>query len=83
MNKNEMSSFKSIERKIVSSVHKTSFLIFLVPYAESMQSLWNNVYNFSPWDFLEVIIFWENYIPLGTYLIGGERGLEFFWLSVR
>ena len=57
MNKNEMSSFKSIERQTLSSVHKASFLIFLILYAESMQRLWDNVFNFSPWDFLEVIIF--------------------------
>lgn len=78
MNKNEMSSLKSIGRKAVSSVNKTNLLILLLSYAEAMHRDWNNVLNLFPWDFLEVIVFWENYIPLGTYFILGERGLELF-----
>lgn len=36
MNKNEVSSFKSIERKTVPSIHNTTLLIFLLSYAEAM-----------------------------------------------
>lgn len=36
MNKNEMSSFKSIERKTMSSIHSTTLLIFLLSYAAAM-----------------------------------------------
>lgn len=36
MNKNEVSSFKSIERKTMSPIHNTTLLIFLLSYAEAM-----------------------------------------------
>lgn len=36
MNKNEGSSFKSIERKTMSSMHNATLLIFLLSYAEAM-----------------------------------------------
>lgn len=48
MNKNEMSSLKSIGRKAVSSVNKTNLLILLLSYAEAMHRDWNNVLNLFP-----------------------------------
>ena len=44
MEKNDMSSFKIIERKMVSSVHKTNLLIFLLSYAESLCQGYGKMY---------------------------------------
>lgn len=57
MNKNEMSSFKSIERNTMPSIHSTTLNFLAVLCCSNAERVWNNVLNLFSGDFPEVIIF--------------------------